>query len=120
LQFELFATTKEKSDSTMESDFSTLECAISYKFLMFQKIPYREHQFWCAFLVVGVCAILTKFACKFWSPFCRELPLGYGNIPYGACVILCAFPQEITKRWIKYPPLILVGLNFEIKNKSSL
>ena len=26
----------------MESDFSPLESAISYKFLMFQKIPYRE------------------------------------------------------------------------------
>ena len=26
----------------MESDFSQLESAIFYKFLMFQKIPYRE------------------------------------------------------------------------------
>ena len=33
---------KEKSDSVWNLIVSPLESAISYKFLMFQKIPYRE------------------------------------------------------------------------------
>lgn len=37
-----FGIIKEKSDSLWNLIVSPLESAISYKFLMFQKIPYRE------------------------------------------------------------------------------
>ena len=30
---------------------------------------HKAHQFWCAFLVVGICAFLTKFVYKLWSAF---------------------------------------------------
>ena len=36
----------------MESDFSPLESAISYKFLMFQKIPKRRALLYRPFFVV--------------------------------------------------------------------
>ena len=40
-----FGIIKEKSDSLWNLIVSPLESAISYKFLMFQKIPYRERPF---------------------------------------------------------------------------
>ena len=44
---------KEKSDSVWNLIVSPLESAISYKFLIFQKIPYRERLFSPSFFHMG-------------------------------------------------------------------